>query len=56
MTNIPADITMKKLQKIAHPHKHSIVLKNTENDKSYWQKIWMIERLVQALGFVKVEE
>ena len=56
MTNIPAGLTMEKLQKVAHPHEHSIVLKNPYNDKYYWQKIWIIENLVQALGFTKVEQ
>ena len=56
MTNIPADLTMKKLQKAAHPHEHSIVLRNTRNDKDFWLKIWMIDRLVQALGFEKVQK
>ena len=56
MTNIPADITMEELQKVAHPHKHSIVLSNSCNDKDYWQKVWLIHRLVQALGFERVEK
>lgn len=46
---------MEVLQKIANPHKHSIVLKNTCADKAYWQKIWLIERYIQALGFVAEE-
>ena len=53
MTNIRPYQTMEALQEIAHPHKHSIVLKNTCGDKEYWQKVWMIDRFVRALGFVK---
>ena len=56
MTNIPADLTMEKLQKVAHPHEHSIVLKNSCGDKNYWQKVWVIDRLVQALGFERVDK
>lgn len=56
MTNIPAGLTMEKLQKVAHPHEHSIVLKNSCGDKNYWQKVWVIDRLVQALGFERVDK
>jgi len=56
MTNIQPHQTMKNLQKIAHPTYHSVVLWNNRVDKDYWQKVWMIERFVQELGFVKVDK
>ena len=56
MTCIPADLTMERLQKVAHPTKHSVVLWNNGVNKDYWQKVWLIERLVQELGFEKVKK
>jgi len=51
MTNISPDLTMGKLQEIAHPHRHTIVFANSIGDKDYWQKLWLVHRFVQALGF-----
>ena len=56
MTNIRPNQTMELLQKVAHPDRHSIVLIDNKTDKGYWQKVWLIERLVQTLGFVKEEK
>lgn len=53
MTNIRPNQTMELLQKVARPTRHSIVLIDNKVDKGYWQKIWLIERYVRALGFVK---
>lgn len=56
MTSIRPDQTIENVQKLAHRHKHSIVLQNTRDDSDYWQKIWLIERFVRGMGFVKVRK
>jgi len=56
MTNIRPNQTMENLQKIALPHKHTLVFANSIGDKNYWLKLWLIERLVQELGFEKVKQ
>ena len=54
MTNIRPNQTMENLQQEAHQHIHTIVLKHNGVDKAFWQKVWIIERFVRAMGFVKV--
>ena len=56
MTNIPADITMEKLQKTAHPATFSFVLRERRGDKLFWQRIWLIDRFVEAVGFTEVDK
>ena len=51
MTNIPADITMEKLQSIAHCRTHIMMFKPKCGDKEYWQKIWLIDRFAREQGF-----
>ena len=51
MTNIPADLTMEKLQSIAHCRTHVMMFKPKCGDKEYWQKIWLIDRYTRELGF-----
>ena len=51
MTNIPADITMEKLQRIAHSHTPVLMFKSKCGDKDYWQKLWLINRYAEELGF-----
>ena len=56
MTNIPADITMEKLQRIAHGNTPVLMFKSKYGDKRYWQKLWLINRYAEELGFKRSDQ